>query len=147
MLKQKTFKLTSIHIAIIIIFFILLIITINALSTNSESTQSKETTMLTQMLGESKQKNTEIKQKKDKLKSSNIGKMFCNKANDVCSGEIIDIRPCTVNASQQCYVIDIGEDYSRPAEHPISSGYAKEDQPNLINNDSKTRKLNYKNYL
>lgn len=63
--------------------------------------------------------------KEDKDYSKDIGKTFCNATSNVCGGIITKIQPCTTDQTQQCYVVDMGKDYSRPAEHPVSNGYTK----------------------
>ncbi len=63
--------------------------------------------------------------KEEKNYSEEIGKTLCNATNDICSGKIIEVRVCTNDNNQLCYVADRGEDYSRPVERPVSNSYAK----------------------
>lgn len=69
-------------------------------------------------------KDFDLKEEEKKY-SEDIGKTFCNATNDKCVGEIVEVRTCTRVASQKCYIVDMGEGYSRPSEHPVSNGYAK----------------------
>lgn len=54
-----------------------------------------------------------------------VGKTVCNKENDLCLGVVTAIQSCTVKPDEQCYVVDRGSDYSRPAEVPTSGYYLK----------------------
>lgn len=57
--------------------------------------------------------------------SVDIGKTFCNATTNECKGEIINVKPCNVAPELDCYVVDYGPNYSRPAERPISNSYVQ----------------------
>ncbi|MBD3300062.1 MAG: hypothetical protein GF347_01795 [Candidatus Moranbacteria bacterium] len=128
----------KIVITIICGFFFLAGISDNSSQINQETKPSQEKNEM-----EINKKNNEVKDETNNSQENDnqdIGKIYCNKTNNECKGTIIKIKTCNTDPSQQCFVVDMGENYNQPVEHPISNGYAK-DKDNQIDDSDEDLKI------